>query len=121
MIDRNNFKTLLQLGKTFKRLNEMMARGETTKEEPYVAYHKARTDDIEALVIGSLFHFYEEHVLKHEDISIDRGNIEGALIEVLSTMPNNPLWSAISDRERLNWVDKWPGFSENFRKKLGFN
>lgn len=120
MIDRHDFKTLLQLGKTFRKLNGMMARGETTKEEPYVAYHTAKTNDLEALVVGSLFHFYEEHVLAHEGIPVERGNIEGALIETLSQMPTNPLWGAISERNRLNWIDNWSGFSEDFRNNLGF-
>lgn len=118
---QGDFQSLLHLGRTFSRLNGMMHRGETTKLEPYVKFHTKTTVGPEALVVGSLFHFYEEHVLQHYGISLDRGVLEGALIETLSLLQDNMLWHFVSAKDQLNWVDGWKGFSKEFRNQLDFD
>lgn len=107
---------------TMKQVDVMMARGETTKEEPYLAFHQTKTN-MEALMIGAIIHIAEEYYLAHAQLpkGIQRGDIELALEEMLSLHKENPLWDAVANTKRLNWVDGYALFSSEFRVKQGLS
>lgn len=107
--------------KAMKTMNAMMERGESTREEPYLWFHATNTDE-EALVVGGIFHGYEE-LMKTDDRLKNRfvhDQLINGLIEVLAQQQENPLYSAVAGETRLNWINGWEGFSPSFRQGLGF-
>lgn len=106
---------------TLKDVEKMMERGETTKEEPYLAYHTTKTDT-QALVVGGLFHVYEEMLLRDPNLSdvFRRGQLVDALVEMLAKDRTNLLYDAVVSKSRLDWIGSWEGFTEEFRKANGF-
>lgn len=117
-----NIGSPFNLLRTMKHVNSMMIRGETTKVEPYLAFH-TRSADTEALVMGAIIHIVEEYYLANAGLPIDvtRGVIELAIDEMLSLHKDNPFWDAIANKERLNWIDGYAGFSEEFRHAQGLS
>ncbi len=107
---------------TLKDMNKMMERGETTQAEPFLAFHKTETDT-PALVIGGIFHTYEEMLMRDPKFSgrFKWGQLVDALVETLAEDKTNPLYDAVANKSRLDWIDGWEGFSEQFRKENGFN
>ncbi len=109
-----------------KNIKEMMQRGDMPENERigrWIAYHKTDTD-VKTLVVASIFHTYEELVktkegIKDKDIEEDR-IIEG-LMEIASEHPELELFSALSHKDGMNWVDNYDRFTEEFRRKNGFS
>lgn len=103
---------------TLKHVSRMMSRGETTKEEPWLAFHTKKIDK-ESLVVGAIIHTSEEYYLAHANVppTIHRGMIEFAVEEVSSLDPNSPIWQTVSDKNRLNWIDSGNEFSQQFRTR----
>lgn len=112
---------------TMARIDEMMRRGEQPEEfrtEPYLRYHTTQTR-ARNLVIAAVFHTYEEFVVAREGLrdQFEPDRLVEALMEVASQthLINNGLFTALSSPRGLNWVDRYPRFTEQFRKNLGFN
>jgi hypothetical protein len=108
--------------RTMRYTNQLMTRGEVTKEKPYLSFNQTSTDE-EALVVGGIFHIYEEMIrkLEHSPLQgIKRDKLVDALVEIVSGEPESQLFQAIADKDRLNWIDQYKGFSLEFRQSLGF-
>ena len=101
-------------------MNEMMKRGEGRGEEPKLTFHTNDLDD-ESLVVGALFHGYEELAKRDPQIGskLQLDQIGNGLIEVLGSKRESPLFDPIAGKGRLNWVDGYDGFAPEFRQKLG--
>ena len=108
--------------RALKGMNELMKSGETTKTNPYLRFHTTKTDT-EALAVGAILHGYEELVMRHAKLAglFKRDELIDGFVEVLSRHPENPLFAAVADTGRLNWIDGYGGFSETLRKKLGLS
>lgn len=108
----------LNLFGTLKHVNKMMTRGETTKEEPWLAFHTKKIDK-ESLAVGAIIHITEEYFLAHANLppSIHRGMIEFAVEEVSSLDENSVIWKNVSDKDKLNWIDGGEEFSLSFRNR----
>lgn len=119
-IDENQFTSF---ARSLITMNTMMKRGETTQEEPLMRFHMTQAV-MPALVVGAIFHTYEEMMLRDRRFGmLERGHLDGALIESLSQIrEENILFDMIAHKNPLglDWVDGWKGFSPQFRKNLGF-
>ncbi|MBI4136885.1 hypothetical protein HY469_02375 [Candidatus Roizmanbacteria bacterium] len=105
---------------TFVIMNEMMIRGETTREEPNLSWLLGGGDE-EAKFIGGLYHGYEERLLLDPEYApwTTRGTIVDGLVEIASLEPDTSLWYRVADPEQLNWVENWEGFDPRFRARHG--
>lgn len=116
---------LKQFIKTARGANILMMRGESNeglKERPYLSFHTSKADD-EALVIGGIFHMYEELLLNDQGLKgcVQRDVLLDSMIEVLSMDTQNPLYDAVANPNRLDWIRGWKKFSEDFRTANGFS
>ncbi|MBP9816666.1 MAG: hypothetical protein KBD05_01405 [Candidatus Pacebacteria bacterium] len=103
-----------------KIMSDKMKRGETTKEKPSLRFH-TRTNDPEALAIGTIFHGYEEMMSRHPEFGeiFADDKLVDALMELIE--PESELFEAMAAKDKLDWIDGYPGFSEKFRKSLGLS
>ncbi len=122
MIVADKKETIKKFESTSTFINQMMQRGETTKEEPYLAFHISNIDP-QSLVVGAVFHYYEELLIEKGIIDESlRDKFSYGFIEVLANQRNrNPLWDAIADSDKLNWVDGDDTFTEDFRRSVGLS
>lgn len=108
-----------------KNIKKMMQQGDMPENERTgrsVGYHRTDTDS-KTLVVAGIFHTYEELVktregIKGKDVEEDR-IIEG-LMEIASEYPELGLFSALSRKDGMNWVDNYDRFTPEFRQKNGF-
>lgn len=103
-----------------KTMSDMMARGETTKDKPYLRFHTTTTDS-EALAVGAIFHGYEEMMARHSELGAFFANdqLVNALIEVIDF--SDELFPALSEKGKLDWIDGYDGFSLQFRNEKGLS
>lgn len=122
LVAQGKFIDMLHFKTNSQDMRGMMKRGEEKdKIEPYLTFQIQRqiTQDPEARVIGALIHFLDEYWLNYAQtpMAIHRGELADALIEALSLNPATKMWDAVSNGNRLDWVNGWQGFSSEFREK----
>lgn len=111
--------TLLQLRGTMSILNTMMMRGEQgNKRDPFLSYHTGLMDE-EARFVGTLVHGMEEYLIHYgagalPDPEVMRRRFSDAFVEVLAFERQNPLYDAVANSSRLDWIRGWQYFSEEF-------
>jgi hypothetical protein len=118
LIRRHRITGCAQAQKGLKEAEQMMLRGETTKEEPYLNFHVLNIDP-EARLIGALYDLYPALLTpsRAERIGLDRDQIVDILVE--TTVSPGVLRDALWNPARLDWVRDWAGLGPEFRKLVG--
>jgi len=113
------YKSVLKKIKT--RMYEGQKPEKKRTQEPLM-YHTTNTETMN-LVVASIFHTYEEVAkaspgLKDKKLEEDR--IIEALMEVAARHKGSTLFNSLASKSGMNWVDKYPRFSKEFRVRNGF-
>lgn len=109
--------------RTFVEMNHLMSNGEADPPVvPSLRFNATKTDSMEALVVGAMFHFYEELIMRDPEIASRipaRDLIVDALVEsAAQTGYRDPVVDAVRKEDRLNWVNGYEGFTTEFRQSL---
>lgn len=126
-------KSLPTLAQTFQECNkqarrlyrDVLVHTREQMEDGTLTFHTRQVKP-RALVVGALFHLYENWVVLNPDFRdlftprADGNRIVCALIEVLTLRKKNPLYTEVADKDRLNWIEGQELFARQFREQHGF-
>jgi hypothetical protein len=125
LLEERGIAPLVRYRRTLEEIRSRMLQrdlpeNERTKEP--IGYHHANTQP-RNLAIAGIFHTYEMLIRRKERIGfnvVEEDRIVEALMEVASEYKKSPLFTTLSSKDGMNWVDNYGRFAKEFREKNGF-
>jgi hypothetical protein len=126
LLEERGITPLVRYRRTLEEIRSRMLQGDLPEDERTkepIGYHHTDTQP-RNLVIAGIFHTYEMLIRRKEAIGfnvIEEDRIVEALMEVASEHRESPLFTALSSKDGMNWVDGYNRFDPEFRKHVGFS